>query len=199
MVAALSLPAPRHLEAEEAAPAAPAAPRATAPPQGRRKGFIPRSLADFGDGGAFPEIHVAQYPMDMGRKDKKSAQVLALTTDASGKAGHAEAIAAVGQREGKFVHAGAGALMAKRLTEDELEKPDEETAAENSERTRLALLAMTAKKASHLAGSLERAVADKKEPTYIRYTPSNQGAAQASGATNRVIRMVEAPLDPMEP
>jgi len=34
---------------------------------------------------------------------------------------------------------------------------------------------------------------------YIRYTPSAQGGAQASGATNRVIRMVEAPVDPMEP
>lgn len=28
--------------------------------------FVPRQLADFGDGGAFPEIHVAQYPRHMG-------------------------------------------------------------------------------------------------------------------------------------
>lgn len=35
-----------------------------------RQGFIPRVREDFGDGGAFPEIHVAQYPLDMGRKDK---------------------------------------------------------------------------------------------------------------------------------
>jgi SNW domain-containing protein 1 len=28
--------------------------------------FVPRSLADFDDGGAFPEIHVAQYPRHMG-------------------------------------------------------------------------------------------------------------------------------------
>ncbi|KAL7527419.1 hypothetical protein ACHAWF_002167 [Thalassiosira exigua] len=28
--------------------------------------FVPRSTADFGDGGSFPEIHVAQYPRHMG-------------------------------------------------------------------------------------------------------------------------------------
>ena len=48
----------------------------TAPPYGQRKSWIPRSLEDFGDGGAYPEIHVAQYPMNLGRpeheKNKKS-------------------------------------------------------------------------------------------------------------------------------
>jgi hypothetical protein len=31
------------------------------PGYGQRNGFVPRSNEDFGDGGAFPEIHVAQY------------------------------------------------------------------------------------------------------------------------------------------
>ena len=53
--------------------------------------------------------------------------------------------------------------------------------------------------AAQSAGSLERAQADRKAPTYIRYTPSNQGNNHAGGASSRVIRMVEAPLDPMEP
>lgn len=34
-----------------------------APPYGQRKGWVPRTEADFGDGGAFPEIAVAQYPL----------------------------------------------------------------------------------------------------------------------------------------
>ena len=34
---------------------------------------------------------------------------------------------------------------------------------------------------------------------YIRYTPSQQGVAYNSGAKQRVIRMVEAQKDPMEP
>lgn len=33
------------------------------PPYGRRKGFIPRAERDFGDGGAFPEISVVQFPL----------------------------------------------------------------------------------------------------------------------------------------
>ena len=200
MVVGLNLPAPLHQGEEEAAPvAAPIAPSRGQPPtQGKRKGWIPYSLGDFGDGGAFPEIHVAQYPLDMGRKGKQSAQVLALTTDATGKARH-DLIASVGQREGKTVHSSRNALTPKHLGDDELAKPGEEAAAENTERTRLALEAMVSGKAASAHGSLEKALSDKKEPTYIRYTPSNQGAAHASGATNRVIRMVEAPVDPMEP
>jgi SNW domain-containing protein 1 len=37
------------------------------PPYGQRKGWRP-SPDDFGDGGAFPECPVAQYPLGMGRK-----------------------------------------------------------------------------------------------------------------------------------
>lgn len=33
-----------------------------------RANFVPRIDEDFGDGGAFPEIHMAQYPLGMGRK-----------------------------------------------------------------------------------------------------------------------------------
>jgi len=40
------------------------------PPYGQRKGWKPKKPEDFGDGGAFPEIHIAQYPLDMGRKKK---------------------------------------------------------------------------------------------------------------------------------
>lgn len=39
--------------------------KVSAPPYGQRRGWIPRSEADFGDGGAFPEIHVAQYPLGL--------------------------------------------------------------------------------------------------------------------------------------
>lgn len=33
------------------------------PPYGHRKSYIPRSIEDYGDGGAFPEIHSAQFPL----------------------------------------------------------------------------------------------------------------------------------------
>jgi len=38
------------------------------PPYGARMAWTPRIAADYGGGGAFPEIHVAQYPLDMGKK-----------------------------------------------------------------------------------------------------------------------------------
>lgn len=39
--------------------------KVAAPPYGQRKCWIPRVEADFGDGGAFPEITVVQYPLGM--------------------------------------------------------------------------------------------------------------------------------------
>ena len=60
-----------------------------APPyRGGRKGWIPRVSNDFGDGGAFPEIHVAQYPLEMGRPEtnnKAKNNALAVQLDAQGK------------------------------------------------------------------------------------------------------------------
>lgn len=46
--------------------------------------FFP--FQDFGDGGAFPEIAVAQYPLNMGREGKEStSNALAVQLDATGK------------------------------------------------------------------------------------------------------------------
>ena len=60
--------------------------RSVIPPYGQRKGWKPTTLEDFGaslfifskedkckpivpgDGGSYPECHVAQYPMEMGKK-----------------------------------------------------------------------------------------------------------------------------------
>lgn len=44
--------------------------------------FVPRSLEDFEDGGAFPEIHVAQYPRHMGNPHLRKK-----ATPAAGKGG----------------------------------------------------------------------------------------------------------------
>jgi len=42
---------------------------------------------DFGDGGAYPEIHAAQFPMGMGQQKSKSgtSNALAKQVDADGK------------------------------------------------------------------------------------------------------------------
>lgn len=68
---------------------------------------------------------------------------------------------------------------------------------ENTEKTRLALEKMLDGKIK--AKMPKNAVQQTNDPTYIRYTPVQQGAAFNSGAQSRVIRMVEAQKDPMEP
>ncbi|NXL43050.1 SNW1 protein, partial [Podilymbus podiceps] len=168
------------------------------PPYGYRKGWIPRVLEDFGDGGAFPEIHVAQYPLDMGRK-KKMSNALAVQVDAEGKIKY-DAIARQGQSKDKVIYSKYTDLVPKEVMnvdDPELQRPDEETIREITEKTRAALEKSVSQK---VAAAMPVRAADKLAPAqYIRYTPSQQGVAFNSGAKQRVIRMVEMQKDPMEP
>ncbi|XP_015720661.1 SNW domain-containing protein 1 [Coturnix japonica] len=168
------------------------------PPYGYRKGWIPRTLEDFGDGGAFPEIHVAQYPLDMGRK-KKMSNALAVQVDAEGKIKY-DAIARQGQSKDKIIYSKYTDLVPKEVMnvdDPELQRPDEETIREITEKTRAALEKSVSQK---IAAAMPVRAADKLAPAqYIRYTPSQQGVAFNSGAKQRVIRMVEMQKDPMEP
>ncbi|XP_045185733.1 SNW domain-containing protein 1-like [Mercenaria mercenaria] len=169
----------------------------TAPPYGHRKGWIPRSQEDFGDGGAFPEIAVAQYPLGMGQK-KSSSNALAVQLDAEGKIKY-DAIAKYGHGKDKVVHSKFQDLVPKQIDEDDpsFERPDEESIQDNTEKTRLALEKLVSGK---IAAAMPVRAAEKQAPAqYIRYTPSQQGVAYNSGAKQRIIRMVEAQKDPMEP
>ncbi|XP_026704903.1 SNW domain-containing protein 1 [Athene cunicularia] len=168
------------------------------PPYGYRKGWIPRVIEDFGDGGAFPEIHVAQYPLDMGRK-KKMSNALAVQVDAEGKIKY-DAIARQGQSKDKVIYSKYTDLVPKEVMnvdDPELQRPDEEAIREITEKTRAALEKSVSQK---VAAAMPVRAADKLAPAqYIRYTPSQQGVAFNSGAKQRVIRMVEMQKDPMEP
>lgn len=168
------------------------------PPYGYRKGWIPRLLEDFGDGGAFPEIHVAQYPLEMGRK-KKMSNALAIQVDAEGKIKY-DAIARQGQSKDKVIYSKYTDLVPKEVMnadDPDLQRPDEEAIKEITEKTRVALEKSVSQK---VAAAMPVRAADKLAPAqYIRYTPSQQGVAFNSGAKQRVIRMVEMQKDPMEP
>ncbi|EDV46300.1 puff-specific protein Bx42 [Drosophila erecta] len=172
-----------------------------APPYGQRKDWVPHTEADFGDGGAFPEIHVAQYPLGLGAPGNvgKKSDALAVRLDDKGKVKY-DAIARQGHGKDKIVYSSISQLLpAEVLAEDadELQRPDEETVMETTEETRLALEKLTNQK---ITSALPVRHAQKAGPAqYIRYTPSQQGDAFNSGAKQRVIRMVEAQLDPMEP
>lgn len=171
------------------------------PPYGQRKGWVPRTEADFGDGGAFPEIHVAQYPLGLGAPGNanKKSNALAVQLDQSGKVKY-DAIARQGHSKDKIVYSNINQLLpAEVLSEDaeELQMPDQEAIDEITENTRRALEKLTNQK---IVSAMPVRAAEKQGPAqYIRYTPSQQGDAFNSGAKQRVIRMVEAQVDPMEP
>jgi len=74
------------------------------PPYGKRHGFIPRTVEDFGDGGAFPEIHVLQYPLNMGREDAGAGTIVPLKVDAEGNVKF-DAIARQGHKKDRQVFA----------------------------------------------------------------------------------------------
>ncbi|KAG7295262.1 Puff-specific protein Bx42 [Plutella xylostella] len=170
------------------------------PPYGERKGWVPRKEEDFGDGGAFPEIHVAQYPLGMGvRGAESTSNALAVQLDESGKVKYS-AIARQGHGADKIIYSKLTDLLPSEvLAEDDpsLQKPNEEDINEVTEKTRLALEKLTNAKIS--AAMPVKAVSKLAPAQYIRYTPAQQGGAFNSGAKQRVIRMVEAQTDPMEP
>ncbi|KAL1124649.1 hypothetical protein AAG570_001273, partial [Ranatra chinensis] len=172
----------------------------TAPPYGQRRGWVPRSQEDYGDGGAFPEIFTAQYPLNMGlEKKESSSNAIAVQLDAQGKVKY-DVIARQGHSKDKIIYSKLSDLLPAEIKAEgdpSLERPDVETLQETTERTRMALEKLTSSK---IAAAMPVRCAEKTLPAqFIRYTPSQQGSAFNSGAKQRVIRMVEAQKDPIEP
>ncbi|KAI9864697.1 MAG: mRNA splicing protein [Vezdaea acicularis] len=181
-------------------PANPVLQRQGPPPYGKRSGWRPRAPEDYGDGGAFPEIPVAQYPLDMGRKSGGSSNALAVQVDATGKVKY-DAIARQGHNDKRIVHASFKDLIPLRQRADvgeiSLERPSEEEVAASTERTKNALAilvsgAVTAQKPKNVKG------VTRKDPTYVRYTPANQ-MGDNSRKNDRIMQIVEKQVDPMEP
>jgi SNW domain-containing protein 1 len=173
---------------------------AVIPRRGERQGFVPRAPEDFGDGGAFPEIHVAQYPLNMGRKSMSSVsgRSKALEVDEHGRI---KWDALMNYEQGQIVHSTALSLVEKQFKAQVLERPDEEEVQKTTERTRQALEQIVDGKirAARPSSTVSAVVRQGSEPTYIRYTPSQSGGGHAGGSQQRIVRMVEAQVDPLEP
>jgi SNW domain-containing protein 1 len=167
------------------------------PPIGKRGNFTPRSKEDFGDGGAFPEIHVLQYPMDLGRKEKSATSVVPLTVGADGRIKY-DMIVKQGHDKKKNHFSSFRDLIPKNFEDDELAKPDIENEMKIAEKTRAALGLLVDQK-SAVARPTHVPKQKLNEPTFIRYTPSQQSTGHNSGAQQRIIRVQEMPVDPLEP
>nr|NVI70166.1 Bx42 [Cucujiformia] len=144
--------------------------------------------------------HVAQYPLNMGMKGKEAtSNAIAVQLDAEGKVKY-DVIARQGHSKDKIVYSKLSDLLPVEVVSENdpsLEKPPQEEVDEVTERTRAALMRITNSK---IAAAMPVRCADQQGPAdFIRYTPSQQGAAYNSGAKQRIIRLVEAQVDPMEP
>ncbi|KAG6860956.1 mRNA splicing protein [Termitomyces sp. Mi166 len=170
------------------------------PPYGQRKGWKPSTPEDFGDGGAFPECHIAQYPLDMGRKKGSSGNTLALQVDSEGNVRY-DAIAHQGQRPDKIIQSQFKDLVPlfhrKDLDDKDrsMERPSEEEVQTTADKTRAALEKLVNGK---IKAAQPKNVPDAQgKTTFIRYTPGQQNGQ--GGLQQRIIKMTEVVEDPLEP
>ena len=160
------------------------------PEYGNRKGWRPKETSDYGDGGSYPELHVAQFPLEMGRKlpDTSNSSIIPLSMDATGKIKY-EAV--LGKHDKKKVYSTALDLIEYEPDTNELQLPTEEEIIETAERTRDAL---SKKISGKIQSAIPAKLAEKQAaPVYFQYTP------QGNESNKRVIKLVEMPKDPLEP
>ncbi|KZO90510.1 hypothetical protein CALVIDRAFT_569017 [Calocera viscosa TUFC12733] len=194
-----SAPVEEEEEVEVVQPTLALAPRAVIPPYGQRSGWRPLKADDFGDGGAYPECHIAQYPNEMGKKKTAAGNTLALQVDSEGNVRY-DVIATQGHREGVRVQSQFKDLvpLAQRTdlseTERQMELPTDDEIAATAERTKAALEKLVNGK---IKAAQPKHVPDSQgQSQFIRYTPVQQSG---NGLKQRIIKMSEVVEDPLEP
>lgn len=140
----------------------------------------------------------------MGRKDKAAATTnnagtrggsLAVSLDEDGKVDYT---ALVGANSSQKVQGKHKDMVASVFKADDLKRPEPEEEAATTERTKAALeklidSKLKSAKPTHLQDSVQENL--QQEATFVRYTPSNPVA----GIKERIIRLTEAQVDPLEP
>lgn len=143
------------------------------PPYLQRAQYLPLGVEDFGDGGAFPEIHVVQYPLNMSKPGMKSSAVVAVNVAETGEV-RFDSIVKQGSNRNRLVQSTLNDIKAAKDGGDRdlLALPGEKEEAETADKTRLALEALVNGKIKSSkpvsGGSVQK---DPDEPTYIRYAP----------------------------
>lgn len=174
------------------------------PPYGARQKWRPKCQNDFGDGGAYPEVHVAQYPLNMGRKSQKKTvnNALTLQVDSEGQAKY-DAIAKRGHSTARIVQTSYQDLIPLRQRANagdiSLERPNGEEIKNTAQKTQDAISKILNNK---LETTKPQTIARRQnEPTYVRYTPSSVMSGTSSDGKNRqkIIKMVDIAEDPLAP
>ena len=193
-------------------------PTVVPPPYGRRQGFVPRSVADFGSGGAFPEIPIPQYPLSMEQPahtrthtdthaaphsaslslilHSSSSSTTPVQYSSDGSVRY-DAIVQQGRPTGVTVQSSYTDMAAKQVREDELARPTAEEEAKAVEETRRALGVAMERRLATSSSTYIRP--HNREASFVRYTPTASSVHHNSGASSRLIRLTEAPVDPLQP
>lgn len=173
----------------------PSAAAAPIPPYGQRATFVPKSPADFGDGGAYPECLVLQYPLDMGRGTNMLRRTAAMHVTDTGEIRYDSILTHGGQ---KAMLTRPEDAVATFFPQSQLHKPSEEDEEINIARTKKALeeKLSTTKSETQLERAVRSAIV---KPEYFRYTPGNQAVGHNSDAQQRMVKMVEKQADPLDP
>jgi SNW domain-containing protein 1 len=175
--------------------------------------FVPRRVGDFEDGGAFPEIHVAQYPRNMGnphlkQQQRGSASTSALVNvevDEKGQVSY-DAIVKGGTNTNKTVYTQHQHLRPHDPREEDLLMPSKEEEEDTTRRTQAAIekmLSSTIAMAKPTGSAVVQAQSSQdieSKTQFIQYTPNPAAPGyNPATASQRVIQMVPAQIDPMMP
>ena len=188
------------------------------PPSQRKsvKLFVPRSLKDFDDGGAFPEIHVAQYPRHMGNPHLQTSHsgargaqtttraLINVEIDQDGKVSY-DALVKGGTNSDKLVYSKLSDVKGGPADPDAIALPTPQEEAATKEKTQAALQALLSSKTaldkpsgSALANA-QTSQNQQAKTQFIKYTPRPDAPGYNPAAAQRVIQMVPAQIDPMMP
>lgn len=150
------------------------------PPYLERQSFIPRTDEDFGDGGAYPEIHLLQYPKGIGRKHEKTEKQLTLLVDEKGNLNYDEIVK---QKQGnKVVYTKHSDTIEKKEKEELI--IEEEEIQKSVEKTKSQLEELSESRINKIKPG------NKGEDSYIRI--QNQGET-------KIVKVIEMAQDPLEP
>jgi SNW domain-containing protein 1 len=163
---------------------------------GNRVGWRRRAVEDFGDGGAFPEIPVAQYPLNMGRKASSSSIALAVQVNSEGQVDYI-AIARQGTDDKQVIHAAFEDLIPLRqrvaVGDISLGRPSEDEVKAQTEKTKTALMWRVSGPAQGQNPRSRKPNADNRSANYVRYTLADQRK------NGRIAKVVEKAKDPVDP
>jgi SNW domain-containing protein 1 len=217
---AAAVPVPSTSQSTTAAPIAAAAPISATdvPKYPHRARWRPKSEADFGDGGAYPECHVAQYPRGMGRTKSYakrnfyfslsfffsnsfhlfSTQVVALKSDQQSGSTRFDSILSSTDTFVKSTH--SDLVPSQHLVgASDLARPDDAAVDASTAKTKAALerkLAGSTQNAALHSAAYSASLTQGGQSSFVRYTPA--GGDGSRGET-RTVKLVTQAVDPMEP